>query len=112
MSEWKSERREHARTDIICSVTLTGKADSEKIRGEAINLSDCGAMFTIPMRRMADLTPNVKMKISVPRATANTHMLEQVATEATVVRHQPMVDEELAGVAVRFSTPLNLQLEV
>ena len=112
MNDWKSERRAHARTDVICPIALGGEAGGEKIPGRAMNLSDSGAMLTIPMDCLTGLTPDIKLTISLPRVTANTHMHEEVATEATVVRHEPMVNEDLAGVAVRFSAPLDLQLEV
>ena len=112
MNDWKSERREHARTDVICSVIVSDEADGEQIGGKALNISDGGAMLAIPMNGLTELAPSVHVTISVPRVTDNTRMHEQVAAEATVVRHQPMVDENIAGIAVRFSAPLALQLEV
>ena len=112
MNDWKSERREYTRTDIVCAVVVRDEADSERIRGKALNLSDGGAMLAIPMHTLVELAPSLHMTVSVPRATANTRMYEEVTSEATVVRHQPMVDENIVGIAVRFSAPLDLQLEV
>ena len=112
MNDWKSERREYTRTDVVCAVVVSDEANSERTTGKALNLSDGGAMFTIPMNTLVELAPSVRMTLSVPRETANTRMHEEVTTEATVVRHEPMVDQDIAGVAVRFSAPIDLQIEV
>ena len=112
MSEWQSERRAHAREELVCPVSVYSDADDGRTEGHTLNISDSGAMFTAPITFLSHLPSTVKMSISVPRSTANTHMLEQVTTEATVVRQEPMVDEEHAGIAVRFSAPLDLQLNV
>ena len=112
MNEWKSDRREYARTDVVCAVTVSDEAYSDRINGKALNISDGGAMLAIPMDGLTELPPSVRLTMSLPRVTDNTRMYERIDTEATVVRHQPMVDENIAGVAVRFSAPLALQLEV
>ena len=114
MSEWQSERRACAREELVCPVIVDVRsdADDERTKGQTMNISDSGAMFTVPVTFLADLPSNVMLSISVPRTTANTRMLEPVATEATIVRHEPMVDEKHAGIAVRFSAPLDLQLKV
>lgn len=112
MSEWQSERRAHAREGLVCPVRVDSDVDNGHTGGYTLNISDSGAMFTVPITFLSNMPSNVKVSIAVPRTTANTHMLERVATEATIVRHEPMVDEEHVGIAVRFSTPLDLQLTV
>lgn len=112
MNDWKAERREYTRTEVTCPTIVSGETGRRRIRGKALNISDGGAMLTIPMDALTGMAPNVQLTISVPRVTPNTKMLEKVATEATVVRHEPMTDVNLAGIAVRFSAPLDLQLEV
>jgi hypothetical protein len=54
----------------------------------------------------------VRVVLAVPRSTPNTYMLEEVSCEATVVRHQPLEDNSVVGVAIRFQPPQDLGLEV
>lgn len=97
---------------MVCAITIGHEPAADRVRGKALNISDGGAMLAIPVGALNGLAPDVHLTISVPRVTVNTRMYERVDTEATVIRHQPMVDHDIAGVAVRFSAPLDLQLEV
>ena len=81
-------------------------------RGRTINISDGGALVSIPRDTAPEISANVNARFSVPRSTPNTYMLEQFASSACVVRRQALVDDSRAGVAVRFSKPLKLGLEV
>jgi len=69
-------------------------------------------MFIMPIAFLASLPTTMDLSFALPRSTANTHMIEQVTTEATIVRQEPMTDEAQAGIAVRFTMPLDLQLDV
>lgn len=111
-SEWKSERREYPRKDVGCSVTVKSDSGEQYVTGRTMNMCDDGAMFTVPIAFLASLPTTVNLSFALPRETANTHMVEQVATEATIVRQEPMTDDAQAGVAVRFTMPIDLQLEV
>ena len=51
------------------------------------------------------------ISFAVPRSTANTYMLEDFSAQARVLRHQPLRNADLAGVAVQFVQPIDLGLE-
>jgi len=77
-----------------------------------MNVGDGGAMCIVPITFLESLPATVDLSFALPRRTANTRMVEHVTAEATIVRHEPMVDEAQAGIAVRFTMPLDLQIDV
>ena len=111
MAKKKSERRRHARRDVACPVAIAGGGDSRTARGKTLNISDSGALLSVPIEYLPDVTKQVNISVSVPRATANTYMFEEFQSRATVTRHEPMIDDRLAGVAVRFDRVLEFNLQ-
>jgi hypothetical protein len=51
------------------------------------------------------------LKLSVPRSTPNTFLMQPFTAKAIVVRHDQS-DDGAGRVAVRFEPPLDLDLEV
>ena len=112
MPKQQYDRRKYYRTDVSCPVTVSAAGHSGQAKGNTLNLSDGGALLTIPINSMPGLAERVAVQLSLPRTTPNTRMYEDLASQATVVRHQPMIDERLVGVAIRFSKVMKLNLEV
>jgi len=106
------ERRSYKRHNLDCPVAILDRGGRAVARGRTVNLSDGGALVSIPTSYAPEVSTNVKVLFSVPRATPNTYMLEEFASPACVVRRQGLVDESAEGVAVRFTRPLNLALEI
>jgi c-di-GMP-binding flagellar brake protein YcgR len=112
MSGRTAERRENPRTDLRCAVSLYNRAGKLIVRAKTVNISDGGMLVSIPVRALPKLEDHADATLSVPRSTPTTHMLEDFACPVRVVRHQPMVDERFAGVALAFDEPQELSLEV
>jgi hypothetical protein len=112
MSGRARERRKHERKVVACAVSVYDRGGKAVATGRTVNLSDGGALLSVPIRSVGEVGSKVNVTLSVPRTTPNTYMLEEVASAATVVRQQPLVDAAFAGVALRFDRPLDLALEV
>ncbi len=111
MAKQDEERREHKRHGLDCPVAVFCRGGQELTRGKTVNISDGGAFVSIPIKPIPDISADVNVTFSVPRTTPNTYMLEEFASPASIIRHQPLVDESLAGLAIRFDRPLELGLE-
>ena len=116
MAKSAVERRRHKRHRIPCPVRLLrsskDKANGEVVRGKTLDVSDGGAMLAVPIKAVPHLSERVRVVLSVPRETPNTRMVEEVSCEARVVRHQPLEDNEVVGVALQFQPAQTLGLEV
>jgi len=112
MRNGTAERRENPRTDLSCPVSLYNRAGELIARAKTVNVSDGGMLVSIPVSALPKLEDRANVALSVPRSTPTTYMLEDFACAARVVRHQPMVDDAFAGVALAFDEPQDLCLEV
>jgi len=110
MSNNESERRNHGRYNVGCPVSVSTDGSRLHAKGRALNISDSGALLAMPVDTVPRLRQKVQMRVSVPRTTPNTHMFEDFQLDATVVRHHPMVDNSLAGVAMKFTEMAELNL--
>jgi c-di-GMP-binding flagellar brake protein YcgR len=106
------ERRKHKRHKLGCAVALQMRSAAEAVKSKVMDVSDGGALLTIPIKSVPRLSERVKVVLALPRSTANTYMVEEVSCDARVVRHQPMEANDVVGVALEFSPPQNLGLEV
>jgi len=112
MNRPKRERRAHKRHPISCPVVIADQQGNELFKSKTFNISNGGALFSVPIERTIPLGKSVRLNIRIPRSTPNTFMYEEIASDAQVVRHEPMVDVSQAATAVKFLKPLNLSLEV
>jgi len=112
MSEHYSERRVHRRYQMRCPIRLSAGEGLELINGKTANISDGGALLAVTEASMPAPGRELKVDFLVPRSTANTFMLEGFSCNATVVRRQPMNDDKFTGLAIKFSKPLALAIEV
>ena len=103
-----TERREHARFAIPCRLRVEVE-QGNSLRVRTLNVSDGGAYFVTA--EGFEIGHKVRVRISVPRDTANTFFLEQFAAEAEVVRLDRTSEGQLgAGVALAFARKLALDL--
>jgi len=105
------ERRRHKRHTLPCCVTFTDADGRIQAEGGSLNISDGGLLVSVPLAEIPRRNSHTRVRVSLPRYTSNTFMLEDIEWEGTVVRHVPLRDDRFAGVAVRFGEPLPLQLE-
>jgi len=106
------ERRRYKRLRLPCPITLYDSQGKALVASKTIDVSDGGAFLQVPLEALPGCGTKVSVALSLPRTTENTYMLEEVDTNAVVVRHQPMKDETLAGIGVEFQPPRDLMLEV
>ncbi len=107
----RKERRKHKRHDIPCPAQLFN-GQGEAVSGDkTVNISDGGLLMPIPSDSAVTPGEQVSLYFSLPRATANTYMLEHITADALVVRVDPTADEDRHNLAVQFAKPLNLQVE-
>lgn len=103
-----TERRKHTRFPVPCRLRVeVGQGNALRVR--TLNVSDGGAYFVT--EEGFEIGRKVRVRLSVPRDTANTFFLEQFAAEAEVVRlDRASQGEPGAGVALAFATHLPLDL--
>lgn len=111
MANKKPERRRSKRLALSCPVKVISEGGKVVAQTKALNISDGGVFLSLPIEALPGCGCTVKLDLSVPRFTPNTYMLEDVTCQAKVLRHQPLVDETLAGAALQFDPPVNLALE-
>lgn len=109
------ERRQNKRFAIRCGAAVLASPGQAAIKVRTINVSDGGALLEVPV---ASVPPqacpgeSIEVTLSVPRSTANTYMVEQLASPARVIRHEMLNDNSLVGLALQFLRPLELGIEV
>ena len=111
MAKSVAERRKHKRHRISCPLVIQRTGEKEALKGKTVDISDGGAMLAIPIKIIPRVSERVTVLLAVPRSTANTYMVEEVALEARVVRHQPMENNAVVGVALQFTSVQELGLE-
>jgi len=106
-----SEKRAHKRFELDCHVTLRN-GDGRETKSLSLNISNGGMFLPVRLHETPEAGHELDVEFSVPRSTPNTFLLEQFRAKAEVLRHGMMKDEQYAGLAIRFKTPLALQIEV
>ena len=107
-----NERRRHKRHDIAVKVVIIKPNDGQAVSVKASDISDGGVFLAAPAKSVMPQGQTVDMKMYIPRSTANTYMLEEVVSNACVLRHQMLDDNSQVGMALKFDQPLDLGLEV
>ena len=104
------EKRRSKRLHAAWSVTVDTRSGDLIGQSKSVNISNGGLLIPLPVESLPAVGSSVKLTLSVPRFTTNTFMLEAMHTRATVLRHQPMIDDHYAGTAMRFDEPADLGL--
>jgi len=103
-----AERRKFTRHSIPCRLKIE-VAEGGGLRVRTLNISDGGAYFVTD--EVLEVGRRIRVRLAVPRDTANTFFLEQFAAEAKVVRLEPPADGESGSrVALAFEKTLALDL--
>ncbi len=111
MTRTPDERRAYRRFDLTCPVVVTDNAGKELLRTKTLNLSNGGALLTIPAKQTIPLGQPVHIDVRLGRSTANTFMLENISTAASILRHEPMQDHSSVATALTFTKSMKLGLE-
>lgn len=111
MSQTNSERRAHQRHDLACPARLVDQTGTFVATGKTRNISDGGMLLPVKSQDAASPGTRVDVKLSIPRSTPNTYLMQPFRGQALVVRKH----DEPGGptcLAVQFEPPLDLDLEV
>ena len=112
MGNRNTERRHHERHDLACPVEIHDSEGRLLARTRTVNISDGGALLSVPVDQAGSLDGQVSLDLRVPRTTPNTYMLEKFSTRARILRNQPIVEKGFAGLALQFFEPVKLELKV
>lgn len=111
MANTHRERRQCKRYALSCPVRLAANGQP-LATSRATNVSDGGLYVVVPIAHLPRGQAKLAVTLSLPRSTPNTFMFEDVQAEAEIIRQQPMKDDSMAGMALRFTQPLDLGIEV
>ena len=111
MTRPNNERRLYPRHEMSCPARLVGEAGTLVATGRTINISDGGLLLPVRPQDRPPAGEIVDVKLSVPRSTPNTFLMQPFCSQAVVVRQEETPDGA-CHVAVRFDPPLDLDLEV
>ena len=104
------ERRQYKRHPLGCPAHLADETGTCLLAGKTVNISDGGLIMPAP-EAAAQPGQQLDLKLSIPRSTPNTFLMQAFTAKAIVVRHD-LSDDDAGRVAVRFEPPLDLDLEV
>jgi hypothetical protein len=111
MAKPNIERRRHTRHGLGCPARLVDETGRHLASGKTVDISDGGLLMPVPPEATASPGQHLDVKLSVPRSTPNTFLMQGFAAKAIVVRYDQSADG--AGrVAVRFENPIDLDLDV
>ena len=105
------ERRQYTRHGLSCPARLVDETGSHLASGKTVNISDGGLLMPIGPEAAPQPGEQLDVKLSVPRSTPNTFLMQGFTAKAIVVRHDQS-DDGAGRVAVRFEPPLELDLDV
>ncbi len=112
MSWRHRERRLHTRVELSCPLEVTDTGGRELFRIRTMNLSDGGLYLETPVSNLPEegVPDEVRLRLSIPRSTPNTFMLEDFTAAARILRSAPLAQGDAAGIAMQFTQPLTLNL--
>ncbi len=111
MAKPNIERRQHPRLPLPCPARLVDETGRRLASGKTVNISDGGLLMPIAPEAAPQPGQQLDLKLSVPRSTPNTFLMQAFTAKVIVVRHDPS-DDGAGRVAVRFESPIDLDLEV
>jgi hypothetical protein len=118
-------RRRHRRVPLVCDVwqrtdysqAIDGALPRVSgLAGRTLNLSDGGALVQVTELPEGGLTrprngQEIDLTLALPRATADTFLLEHVKLSGQVVRVQGPCPGACTAFAIRFQDPIELGLD-
>ncbi len=111
MAKAVTERRKHKRTRTRCPFTLFDSRGHIIGAGDTVDVSDGGALLSIP--EAYDLEPKTKLEVAifVPRKPRRADNLDLHASAAQVARHRVTKRGRKTGLAIQFSKPVSFSFE-
>ncbi len=111
MGEPGRERRSHRRYELTCPVVVVDADGQELFHTDTVDVSD-GGLRLRPVEKVLPPGQTVHVNLRVPRQTPNSFMYEEFFSQASVVRCQYVAEGTKSSMALRFTRPLKLELEV
>ncbi len=111
MAQPNIERRQYPRHGLSCPARLVDEAGRHLASGKTVNISDGGLLMPAEPKATPLPGQHLDVKLSIPRSTPNTFLMQAFTAKAIVVRHDQS-DDGAGRVAVRFEHPIDLDLEV
>ncbi len=105
------ERRQHPRHPLPCPARLVDETGRHLASGKTFNISDGGLLMPIEPKAAPHPGQQLDVKLSIPRSTPNTFLMQAFTAKAIVIRHD-QTDDGAGRVAIRFEHPIDLDLEV
>ncbi|MFW6155061.1 MAG: PilZ domain-containing protein [Planctomycetota bacterium] len=112
MSWRHRERRLHTRVELSCPLAVADSRGCELFRIRTTNISNGGVYLETPVSNLPEegIPDDIHLRLSIPRSTSNTFMLEDFTTAARILRSEPLTQGDGAGMAIQFARPLALHL--
>ena len=107
----QAELRRFRRFQMACPIAVHETNGRCLAETATLDVSDAAVFVAMPIEAIPARGSRVTIRLSVPRPAPEARTPEEFETRAVVVRHQPMQDSRLAGVAMLFDEPLPLRLE-
>ena len=111
MAKPNIERRRHARHNLACPARLVDETGRYLASGKTVNVSDGGLLMPVPPEAAPTPGQHLDVKLSIPRSTPNTFLMQAFTAKAIVVRHD-VSDDGTGRVAIRFENPIDLDIDV
>ena len=108
MENNSDERRRHKRHKMVCPITLFGRGGQVLVKAATTDLSHGGTYVTVARDVIEDME-HVNVAFSIPRTTG--HPMEGFASNARVLRREPMDDEIHVGLALQFTQHMHLPID-
>jgi hypothetical protein len=70
------ERRQYTRHGLSCPVRLVDETGRHLASGKTVNISDGGLFMPVPPEAVASPGQHLDVKLSVPRSTPNTFLMQ------------------------------------
>lgn len=99
------ERRRSSRRAMVFPVAIVDGQGRPLTQGQSADLSRQGMLVSVPVKSLPRLGARVELQMKLPRQSPR-HLPPDIL--GRVVRHMPLQDERLAGLAVEFDEPIDL----
>ena len=113
VSEIEMERRKYQRFELPIPVEILGYDGRVLVKGTTAVISDGSLMMFISAKVAPKLDSIVEVRLSIlePHQEGCPDRAKEILCKARVVRHRPIDEGRLIGVAMQYLQPLDLKLE-
>ena len=113
MSASEAERRKHQRFELPIPVAILGDDGRVLVKGTTASISDGSLMLFMSAKVAPKLDSIVEVRLSIlePPKAGCPDQAKEITCKARVIRHRPIDEGRLIGVAMQYLEPLDLKLE-